>query len=227
MEGPELVDYYSRRAPEYESVYRKPERQPDLRALEAQVLGDLTGHDVLEVACGTGWWTERIARVALSIVATDASDEVLAVARTKTYPPDRVRFQKADAFAPESVAGTFTAAFAGFWWSHLPRQRAPAFLGALDRRLGGGARVVLIDNRYVEANSTPIARVDAAGNTYQRRRLADGSEHEVLKNFPTVAQLRAAVTGIADDVEVTELTYYWRLSYRTAQAQAGFRHTSV
>ena len=211
---PKLVDYYSRRAPQYERIYEKPERQADLRVLESLVLRDLEGHSVLELACGTGWWTERIAPFARSVVATDAGDEVLAIARTKSLPADRVRFQNADAYAPESIAGNFTAAFAGFWWSHVPRERIPLWLEALHRRLGGGARVVVCDNRYVKGSSTEIERVDAAGNAFQRRPLPDGTEHEVLKNFWTEHELRAAVAGIAGEVEVTELTYYWSMSYR-------------
>src|SRR5207244_1325078 len=99
----ELVEYYSRRAGEYESIYLKPERQADLRALTALVTVELATHDVLEIACGTGWWTERIAAGARSVLATDASLEVIEVARRKKYPPGRVRFMRADAFAPESI----------------------------------------------------------------------------------------------------------------------------
>jgi demethylmenaquinone methyltransferase/2-methoxy-6-polyprenyl-1,4-benzoquinol methylase len=214
MDHPELVDYYSRRAPEYERIYHKPERQEDLRALEALVLRDLAGLDVLEVACGTGWWTERIARVARSILATDAGEEVLAIARAKSLPAQRARFEIADAFAPHAIAGSFHAAFAGFFWSHVGRERLAGWLVALHRRLGAGARVVAVDNRYVAGSSTPVARTDAAGNAYQVRALADGTEHEVLKNFWTEEELRAAVSGIAADIEFTGLTYYWRMSYR-------------
>jgi len=217
MEGPELVDYYSRRAPEYERIYHKPERQADLRALEALVLGDVAGQDVLEIACGTGWWTERIARVARVVLATDASAEVLAIARAKPIPADRARFEIADAFAPQAIEGSFSAAFAGFFWSHVGRERMAAWLGALHRRLGPGARVVAVDNRYVAQSSTPVARVDAHGNAYQLRRLDDGTEHEVLKNFWTEAELRAVLAGIAEGVAVTELTYYWRISYRVGE----------
>src|SRR6185503_8315199 len=113
------------------------------------------------------WWTERIAKIARSIVATDASEEVLAIARSKPLPPGLVRFEIADAFDPGSVAGSFSAAFAGFWWSHIPRDRIGAWLDALHGRIGAGARVVLVDNRYVEGSSTPVARVDGAGNNYQ------------------------------------------------------------
>ena len=60
----------------------------------------------------------------------------------------------------------------------------------------------------------PLSRSDAQGNTYQLRRLDDGSTHEVLKNFPTESELRAAVEGLALDVHVEFLRYYWTLTYR-------------
>ena len=41
-----------------------------------------------------------------------------------------------------------------------------------------------------------------------------------MKNFPTAEELRASVAGIATSVEVTELTYYWCLSYRVAEPPA-------
>lgn len=208
-----LVDYYARRAAEYEEIYHKPERQADLAALKAHVRQVLAGSDVLEVACGTGYWTEVLAPVCASILATDAAEEVLAVARSKAYPPGRVRFARADAYDPD-VPGGFTAGFAGFWWSHVPRQRLPAFLDAFHRRLAPGACVCFIDNRYVEGSSTPLAGADAEGNTYQERRLRDGSVHRVLKNFPTAAELEAAVAGRAAGVEVTAFAYYWCLRYR-------------
>lgn len=59
----------------------------------------------------------------------------------------------------------------------------------------------------------PISRTDEHGDTYQMRGLDDGSRHEVLKNFPTESELRAAVHGMATEVRVELLQYYWALSY--------------
>ena len=143
---------------------------------------------------------------------------MLELARQKTYPPDRVRFELADAYALAHVPGEFTAGFAAFWWSHVPRERQPAFLANLHARLGAGATAVFIDNRYVPGSSTPIARRDGAGNTYQQRRLADGTTHEVLKNFPTPAELAATLAPVAQDVSIREFTYYWGVYYRVASA---------
>jgi demethylmenaquinone methyltransferase/2-methoxy-6-polyprenyl-1,4-benzoquinol methylase len=72
---------------------------------------------------------------------------------------------------------------------------------------------VFVDNAYVEGSSSPISRTDESGQTYQTRKLDDGSVHEVLKNFPTESELRAAVDRLALDVQVEFLRYYWILSY--------------
>jgi SAM-dependent methyltransferase len=209
-----MLEYYGRRAREYERVYHKPERQQDLIRLRNEIPRLFTGADLLEIACGTGYWTEILAPAARSILATDHSSEVLEIARTKSYPGSRVRFAVADAFRLGTVGQGFTAGFAGFWWSHVPREELAAFLRGFHASLAPGARVLFVDNRYVEGSNTPISRRDETGNTYQLRSLEDGSTHEVLKNFPTVRELRASVANSADEVEVTELPYYWCLSYR-------------
>lgn len=209
-----LEDYYAARAREYERIYAKPERQDDLRRLEALLPLLFTARRVLEIACGTGYWTQFLAREAASIVAVDANPETLAVAAEKRLPGGRVEFRVADAYALPDELGVFDAAFAGFWWSHVPRSERRRFLAALDRRLLPGARVVFLDNLYVEGSSTPIARRDPDGNTCQVRRLEDGSEHTVLKNFPSEAELRADVDAFGCDVRYTGLRYYWLLSYQ-------------
>jgi demethylmenaquinone methyltransferase/2-methoxy-6-polyprenyl-1,4-benzoquinol methylase len=212
-----LVRYYARRAVEYERIYDKPERQEDLQELRSTLCNLLSGHDVLEIACGTGYWTQALSGSARSILAVDAGEEVLAVARAKRYAGAKVRFVKADAYSLTGATGRFTAAFAGFWWSHVPLARLAEFLSILHGRLQAGARVALCDNNCVDDSNTPIARTDADGNTYQLRRLADGSTHEVLKNFPTEAQLRGAVGPAAVDVRHRSLPYYWCVSYELRQ----------
>ena len=209
-----LRAYYAQRAHEYERVYAKPERQHDIARLAALLQEALQGQDVLEVACGTGYWTAVIAQTARSILATDVNEEVIAVARTKRYPPGRVRFELADAFALPELADPCTAGFAGFWWSHVPRARLGAFLRAFHQTLGPGRLVVVADNCYVAGSNHPITRRDTEGNTYQRRTLDNGHTFEVLKNFPTETELREAVHGMARDVKVTRLTYYWCMTYR-------------
>ncbi|HYG55784.1 MAG TPA: methyltransferase domain-containing protein [Burkholderiales bacterium] len=209
MDSPELVTYYRRRAAEYEQIYAKPERQADLSVLRRVIPHAMRGRRVLEIACGTGYWTTLIAKEARSVVAVDLAEEPMGLARAKPYPEGNVAFHSVDAYALPSALGSFDGAYAGFWWSHVPRQRVGEFLASLHARLEPGAKVLLMDNRYVEGSSTPIAETDADGNTYQHRRLADGSLNRVLKNFPTEEELRRQLPG----ARVTLLEYYWLAEY--------------
>ncbi len=208
-----MAGYYAGRAPEYERIYHKPERQADLAELRKLLESAFSGLHVFEVACGTGYWTEIISRSAASILATDINDEVLTIARSKSIDPPKVTFHKADAYAPPSALQKFTAGFSGFWWSHIPKNRIREFLQNFHRALAPGAKIVFIDNVHVEGSSTPISRTDDRGNTYQLRRLDDGSTHEVLKNFPTESDLRASTESFASNIRINFLHYYWILSY--------------
>ena len=211
-----MAAYYVQRAAYYERVYFKPERQADLRAMEAALAAPFAGRDVLEVACGTGWWTPHGARDAAAWLATDLNPETMAVARSKALPAC-VQFETVDAYSFAQIAGrTFDAAFAGCWWSHVPLARLPGWLAALHARLRPGARVVFLDNSFVQTSSTPLTRTDADGNTYQNRTLDDGSVHEVLKNFPTPEQAFAMLGPRARDPQWVAYEHYWVLSYTLA-----------
>jgi len=208
-----LRDYYARRATYYERVYHKPERQRDLRAMEAWLPGVFAGRQVLEVACGTGWWTPHGARDAASWLATDLNPETLAVAQARPMPAS-VSFATVDAYSLAGLEGQhFDAAFAGCWWSHVPLSRLPGWLETLHQRLAPGARIVFLDNVYVQTSSTPIARRDEAGNTYQWRTLDDGSQHEVLKNFPSRDVALDALGPRARRPQWLAHTHYWMLLY--------------
>jgi len=203
-----MQDYYTLRAPEYEQVYAKPERQPELQVLRDWVAAQVRGRRVLEVACGTGYWTAVAASSAASINAYDISPATLEVARAKGLGA-HVKFELGDAFAPP--AGDYDCVLAGFWWSHVPKSRIGEFVSALAAAARPGARLLVFDNVYAPGSSTPISRTDAEGNLYQRRRLADGSNHEVLKNFPARGALHASLGAACSNIDVQFLRYYWHL----------------
>jgi len=201
--------YYQARALEYDRVYDKPERQDDLRRLRDWLAGALAGKRVLELAAGTGYWTDVYADRASRVLATDVSEAPLAVAAARRAWPATVTFAKADAFTLAGVNGGFDVVFAGFFWSHVPLESLGSFLATLADRQGHAGALIFMDNRYVAGSSHPISRTDSHGNTYQQRELSDGSRWEVLKNFPSAPQLRSRLAPIARAVEITELAYYW------------------
>jgi len=210
---PHLEQYYAKRAALYEQVYDKPERQHELEWLRHRVPEILRGRTVLEVACGTGYWTQFIAREAARVHACDINEAVLEIAREKPIPAGRVSFFKADAVTLEGAPSGCDAAFAGFWWSHVKKSDLSKFVANLSAKLAPGAVVAILDNRYAEGSSTAISRRDAEGNTYQMRSLPSGEEYEVLKNFPTPEELAHAVRPIAREAHLETLTYYWLLVF--------------
>jgi demethylmenaquinone methyltransferase/2-methoxy-6-polyprenyl-1,4-benzoquinol methylase len=210
-----MQDYYAARATEYDKVYAKPERQADLRQIEQWLPSVLAGRSVLEVACGTGYWTQFFAPRCTRVVAVDSAPETIQVARSRV-PPEKVEFVVGDAYSLPAQPTPLSAGFAGFWWSHIPHARVGEFLRGFHAALEPGAPVVVLDNRFVPGSSTPITEQDAEGNTYQTRLLSDGTSHRVLKNFPSERELLAAVSPFATGLRYREWEFYWALEYATA-----------
>jgi SAM-dependent methyltransferase len=208
--------YYTSRAAEYDSVYLKPERQRDLRAIERWLPPRFANAAVLELACGTGYWTQFLAPAASRIVGLDASPETLQVARSRTLG-ENVTFVVGDAYDVPQSLGSFGAAFAGFWFSHVPIARRGGFLRGLNASLSHGSKVVLLDNRFVAGSSSPISETDGEGNTYQVRKLKDGSTHRVLKNFPTEEELHGSLASAGRHGRLTTWEYFWAFEYLASE----------
>jgi ubiquinone/menaquinone biosynthesis C-methylase UbiE len=210
----QLARYYRDRAPEYDAVYAKPERQSDLAELREVLPPLVAGARILEIAAGTGYWTQTLSRSAATITATDLNPETLQVARGREYGPAQVTFRTADACALDEVPGEFDLAFIGFFWSHILRADLRRFLDGLHGRLGPGTRVIVLDNRYVPGSNHPVSRVSEQGDTYQVRTLADGRSYEIVKNFPDRAQLAGDIADYAAELKWTELGYYWMACFQ-------------
>ena len=151
-----LTGYYAQRAAEYEAIYSKPERQADLKAA-AKILQDIFEEiEVLEIACGTGYWTQQIAQTASKIHATDINESVLEIARYKDYPLENVQFIQADLYEiqPKPPAD---ALFGGCIWSHIKLEALARFIDKVNALVCHGGSVVFMYNRLVERSSTPIA----------------------------------------------------------------------
>jgi 2-polyprenyl-3-methyl-5-hydroxy-6-metoxy-1,4-benzoquinol methylase len=209
--------YYAQRASYYDAVYERPERQDDIRVVRDLLRSTFAGRTVLEVACGTGYWTPSIAETAASVTATDGTLEPLAVARSRAGN-EKVRFELADAYTLAGTLGVFQGAFAGLWLSHVPVADRARFLSSLHARLSQDARVILMDNNEVQLRDFPIVETDTDGNTYQLRTLRDGSVHRVLKNFPKPVDLHNMVDGVAASVKVQELQNFWLMEYTLSEA---------
>ena len=211
--GTILEDYYRSRAPEYDRFYQNPVRQDDLARLRAWLTDHVRGRTILEVAAGTGYWTEVAASVCKAIVATDPVSETLAVAATRQLGSN-VELLTADAYALPHFATTFDTGMAHFWWSHVEKQRQQAFLSEFMRCLEPDALVLIIDQIYVEGICPVVSRHDEWDNRYELRTLQNGATYEIVKNYPTDEELKASFAQFGEDIQIMRLHHYWALSAR-------------
>ena len=105
-----LRGYYDKRAQEHEKVYTKrdPVWRKELEVIAAAMTEALRGRRVLEIACGTGFWTEIVGRVANHVIAIDVSEEMLEIAK-KRSGCSNVEYRRGDAYALDSVPSKFNA----------------------------------------------------------------------------------------------------------------------
>jgi demethylmenaquinone methyltransferase/2-methoxy-6-polyprenyl-1,4-benzoquinol methylase len=184
--------FYRARAPEYDEWWQRRgryDRGPELAAeWDRQVVLvedalDTFGPsgDVLELAGGTGWWSERLARRADRLTVVDASPETLDLNRRRVDRDD-VEYVVADLFSWQPQR-TYDVVFFSFWLSHVPRDRFADFWSLVRSCLAARGRAFLIDNR---ADPTPTGGfqdpyVIQHGPDLHLRRLYDGSEYRVIK----------------------------------------------
>ncbi len=203
-----MEEYYRKRAQEYESVYYRddPERQLEQRQLAEEMKAAVKGLDVIEVACGTGYWTEKASESARRILATDAVEEVVNIAKAKKYACP-VSFEIADAYAL-SYQG-FDAAIANFWLSHVPKERLDNFLKGLHATLKPKGAVFMADNNFMEGIGGELITKEGDRNTYKKRKLKDGTETEVLKNYFTKEELQPL---FGEDAEIVYGRCFWAVT---------------
>ncbi len=208
---PDMGSYYRERAPVYDRVYAYPERQEDLRFLEQYVASAFEAKAVLEIAAGTGYWTQFIAKTAKRVTATDREAEPLSYVSERQLD-GKVEVIKADAYTLD-FGKVFDAAFAGLWFSHIPVQRVDEFLRSMHGCLAPGSIVILLDNSSSQCERLPISHQDKDGNTYQARELDSGSKQLVLKNLPTEASLKDHTRDFGQFNEYVELDNFWLFQY--------------
>jgi demethylmenaquinone methyltransferase/2-methoxy-6-polyprenyl-1,4-benzoquinol methylase len=213
----EMIRYYARRAGEYERVYELPAWQSGIAELRRRVATIFAARHVFEVACGTGYWTERLASVATSVHATDLNEETLALARARPYPRGNVTFATRDAYACSDGAARWDAGFAGLWLSHVDAQRMDEFLDAFHSHLVRGAVIVAFDERDDPTRTARGIRVDdVTGNRYETRRLDNGERYEIVKNFIDEPLLRRALGPRARRFAWDDLGRFWVATWEVA-----------
>jgi SAM-dependent methyltransferase len=209
------IAYYRARAGEYDDWFLRRGRYDrgkdvnarwfdQLESVRAELERFAPAGRVLELACGTGLWTERLARHARELTAVDASPETIRVARGRLAAAEltaRVRLVEADLFAwrPERE---FDVVFFAFWLSHVPPARFDAFWEMVRAALAPGGRVFFVDSLYTPESTARDHRLGAPDDARVTRRLDDGREFEIVKIFHEPAALAERLSALGWRVDV-------------------------
>jgi demethylmenaquinone methyltransferase/2-methoxy-6-polyprenyl-1,4-benzoquinol methylase len=204
--------YYNQRAGEYDEWYLRQGRfanRPDPSRWHAEVsllrerVAAFGRGRLLEIAAGTGWWTQHLARRA-AVTALDYAPAMLAQAALRLRGQRlRADYVRADAYHLPLAGASFDCCFFGFWLSHVPYARLPEFLGELRRVVRAGGQVMVLDSAPTEADQAPGVEF------YHERILNDGSRHAVLKILHTPATIASALAPLGRVVEAWETGTYF------------------
>ncbi len=224
----EMKRYYQAWASEYDAVFNRQGRYDQGPALNARWFAEwdavfaqlyafqLTGA-VLELAAGTGIWTQQLLRTASTVTAVDAAPEMLAINQAKVASP-RVTYVLADLFSwqPERV---YDALFFGFWISHVPREQLDAFLRSCWTWLRPGGKLFFVD----ETNCPPAAPDRSVRRDCQieARTLRDGRNFEIVKNYYEAPDLVAGCRRAGFDITIRQVATSFLYGFGTRLPSEG------
>ena len=209
----EQLRYYRARASEYDEWFLRQGRYDQgeehtqawfHEVAELQdVLDDLSPlGNVLELACGTGWWTEQLVKRANHVTAVDASSEVIELNAARTKSP-AISYVQADIFDWQSE-NKFDFIFFSFWLSHVPPERFTSFWNTVETALAPGGRVFLIDSLYKQEGTAKDQTLPGPESTVAKRKLNDGREFEIIKLFYTPEALRQKLQTLSWQVKAAQ-----------------------
>ena len=230
MQNPDIIqdqiDYYRARAGEYDEWFYRQGRFDHgeefnkrwfdqvadvVRALDAF---SPTG-DVLEFACGTGLWTERLIRHADTLTAVDAAPEVLAINKERVAD-DRIRYMQTDLFSwqPDQL---YDVVYFSFWLSHVPPDRFDAFWDLVQRCLKPGGRAFFVDSLYEPTTTANNHTLLGKESTVQDRKLNDGRAYRIVKVYHEPESLSAQLKelGWQSDIARTATYFLYGSAQRT------------
>lgn len=206
--------YYKHRAFEYDGIYEMHRRQADLGWLRTWVTRHVRGKTVLEIAAGTGYWTQVCSRSARLVVATDCNVNTLTVAARRQFG-SKVSFVAADAFRLPAFKTRFEVGIAFLWWSHVKKQEQRKFIAQFLSRLAPGAKLLLVDEVYrKDAAKNSMSRHDRFGNRYEIRVGTNNVLYEIVKNYPANDALMRSLSDHCDRVRIKRLGHFWAISAR-------------
>lgn len=171
-----------------------------------------SGRDVLEVAGGTGMYTERLVRCAAQVTVVDASPESLEINRSIIGSASgNVEYVHADIFEWQPPRRYDAVVFA-FWLCHVPLSRFDCFWRTVEQALGEGGTVVFVDAQAdvtvestIQLEGTPdIFIEERLDEEICVRKLADGRRFHIVRVLWHRSALKARLESLGWNVRMNE-----------------------
>jgi ubiquinone/menaquinone biosynthesis C-methylase UbiE len=232
----EQIAYYRARAAEYDEWFYRVGRYDHGGTLNAQWFREVevvraalrqlkpAGH-VLELACGTGIWTEELVRIGQPVTAIDASAEMLALNRAK-LPDAGVSYLQADLFEWEPDR-PYDTVFFGFWLSHVPPERLEPFLAKVARATKPGGSVFMVDSRDSDYTGAKVNKTLVIDDLVHLRRLKNGRAFKVIKRYyrPDELQQHFARAGFTVSAHTTEQFFIYASGQHSPETDGKLKKT--
>ncbi|HCK64908.1 MAG TPA: class I SAM-dependent methyltransferase [Anaerolineae bacterium] len=187
------INYYRARADEYDESISS-----GLETFEAgkSLLSKLGRFDqILELACGTGVWTETLLKMGNHVTAVDAAPEMLKIAREKCGD-ERITYQQADLFnwQPDKQ---YDMVFFANWLSHVPPNAIDDFLNKVKKSLHKNGTIAFVDQHAPSDADKAIAEKEI----YAKRPLGE-QEFTIVKVFYDLGDLQKNLESLGFEVSV-------------------------
>jgi ubiquinone/menaquinone biosynthesis C-methylase UbiE len=162
---------------------------------------------VLELACGTGLWSQHLAKRAERLTLVDSSAEALALAKERLGPAE-VELIEANIFDWRPTQ-RFDCVFFGFWLSHVPAERFAAFWNLVRDCLAPEGRVFFVDSRFTASSTARDHSLVSPQHSTVTRRLNDGREYTIVKIFYDTERLRSELAGLGWQAQIRATPEYF------------------
>ena len=222
----EQMAYYQARAAEYDEWFYRQGRYDrgetgnarwfaEAAAVREALLSGQPVQSAVELACGTGIWTQELIKIAREVTALDASEEMIAINRAKVAS-DQVAYQQVDLFSWQPTQ-PYALLFAGFWLSHVPPDKLDEFLAKVARSVSKGGHVFIVDSQRAQSSTAHDHSTYEEQSIHHTRKLNDGREFTIIKIFHDPAALgqKLAEVGFQSDVHLTDNYFIYGGGVRT------------
>ncbi|MEZ5360457.1 MAG: class I SAM-dependent methyltransferase [Candidatus Zixiibacteriota bacterium] len=210
MNNDQTIEYYQKRAREYDKIYFRNDslRQAEIHYLYALSRRVLVGRDILDIACGTGFWTRIVSDAVQSVIGLDINSGTLEVAREKTYrcPVD---FIEGDFLNIGQLPKKVNGLLATFVMSHIKRQDYGALKETIARHVPPGSPIFFCDNNLICEVKPELIPDEEGINTYKKRILENGEEYTILKNYFEADELKSIFSDWGEITDFYFRKYYW------------------